>query len=111
MELVTLSRSDFQLEEARIDEVMADAVETITPAAEKRKVQIKLQTEEAWVRLEYDLFKTLLLNLMDNALKSGTDVVFVQGSCETSSTKSRLPTVDVAFLRKILKRSQRLFIW
>ena len=82
MELVTLSRSDFQLEEARIDEVMADAVETIMPAAEKRKVQIKLQAEEAWVRLEYDLFKTLLLNLMDNALKSGTDVVIVQGSCE-----------------------------
>ena len=87
MELVTLSRSDFQLEEARIDEVMADAVETITPAAEKRKVQIKLQTEEAWVRLEYDLFKTLLLNLMDNALKSGTDVVFVQGSCENEQYK------------------------
>ena len=66
---------------------MADAVETITPAAEKRKVQIKLQTEEAWVRLEYDLFKTLLLNLMDNALKSGTDVVFVQGSCENEQYK------------------------
>ena len=87
MELVTLSRSDFQLEEARIDEVMADAVETITPAAEKRKVQIKLQTEEAWVRLEYDLFKTLLLNLMDNALKSGTDVVFVQVCCENEQYK------------------------
>ena len=87
MELVTLSRSDFQLEEARIDEVMADAVETITPAAAKRKIQIKLQAEEAWVRLEYDLFKTLLLNLMDNALKSGTDVVLVQGSCENGQYK------------------------
>ncbi len=82
MELVTLSRSDFQLEEARIDEVMADAVETITPAAEKRQIRINVQAEEAWVRLEYDLFKTLLLNLMDNALKSGTDLVLVQGVCE-----------------------------
>lgn len=81
MELVTLSRSDFQLEEARINEVMADAVETITPAARKRQIQIHVQAEAAWVRLEYDLFKTLLMNLMDNALKSGTDVVFVQGVC------------------------------
>ena len=82
MELVTLSRSDFQLEEARIDEVIADAVETIKPAAEKRQIRISVQVEEAWVRLEYDLFKTLLLNLMDNALKSGTDTVLVQGTCE-----------------------------
>lgn len=35
MELVTLSQSNFQLEEARIDEVIADAVETIQPTAEK----------------------------------------------------------------------------
>ena len=61
MELVTLSQSNFQLEEARIDEVIADAVETIQPTAEKRNVRVQLQTESAWVRLEYDLFKTLLL--------------------------------------------------
>ena len=39
MELVTLSQSNFQLEEARIDEVIADAVETIQPTAEKRNVR------------------------------------------------------------------------
>ena len=82
MELVTLSRSDFQLEEARIDEVMADAVETIRPMAEKRTIHVQLTAEPAWVRLEYDLFKTLLLNLMDNALKSGTGRIDIQGSCE-----------------------------
>ena len=82
MELVTLSQSNFQLEEARIDEVIADAVETIQPTAEKRNVRVQLPTESAWVRLEYDLFKTLLLNLMDNALKSGTDRINIQGSCE-----------------------------
>ena len=52
------------------------------PTAEKRNVRVQLQTESAWVRLEYDLFKTLLLNLMDNALKSGTDRINIQGSCE-----------------------------
>jgi len=56
MELVTLSQSNFQLEEARIDEVIADAVETIQPTAEKRNVRVQLQTESAWVRLEYDLY-------------------------------------------------------
>lgn len=42
MELVTLSQSNFQLEEARIDEVIADAVETIQPTAEKRNFGLPL---------------------------------------------------------------------
>ena len=90
---------------------MADAVETITPAAEKRKVQIKLQTEEAWVRLEYDLFKTLLLNLMDNALNPVQMLCLYKAAVRTSSTKSRLPTVDVVFLRKIFEKITEAFIW
>ena len=46
MELVTLSQSNFQLEEARIDEVIADAVETIQPTAEKRNVRVQLQQNQ-----------------------------------------------------------------
>lgn len=79
LELITLERSDFQLEQARIDEVIADAVETARPAAAQRGIVLECQVQTAWVRLEYDLFKTLLLNLMDNALKSGTDRVEVTG--------------------------------
>ena len=79
LELITLERSDFQLEEARIDEVILDAAETARPAAVQRGITLECEVQTAWVRLEYDLFKTLLLNLMDNALKSGTDRIEVTG--------------------------------
>ncbi len=79
MELITLERSDFQLEQARIDEVIEDAIETARPAAEQRQICLCCQAQPGWVRLEYDLFKTLLLNLLDNALKSGTDRIDLKG--------------------------------
>jgi signal transduction histidine kinase len=82
LELVTLERTDFPLEEARIDEVLYDAVETALPSAQKRKITLTCKAEEAWVRLEHDLFKTLLLNLLDNALKSGTLGIQMTGECE-----------------------------
>lgn len=90
LELITLERSDFQLEQARVDEVIGDAVETARPAAKQREILLTCQTEPSWVRLEYDLFKTLLLNLIDNALKSGTDRVEVTGRTAAETYEIRI---------------------
>lgn len=90
LELITLGRSDFQLEQARIDEVVRDAVETVRPAAAQRGITLDCQAQAAWVRLEYDLFKTLLLNLIDNALKSGTDRIEVTGQVMAETYEIRI---------------------
>ena len=90
LELITLGRSDFQLEQARIDEVVRDAVETVRPASAQRGITLDCQAQAAWVRLEYDLFKTLLLNLIDNALKSGTDRIEVTGQVMAETYEIRI---------------------
>ena len=54
LELITLDKNDFRLEETRVSEIIADCVEN-------------------------DLFKTMLLNLIDNAVKSGGSKVEVSG--------------------------------
>ncbi len=77
LELITLDKNDFRLEETRISEIIADCVETAHEAARKHNTEIVYSADEAWVWLEYDLFKTMLLNLIDNAVKSGRQ----QGRC------------------------------
>jgi signal transduction histidine kinase len=54
-------------------------VETAHEAARKHNTEIVYSADEAWVWLEYDLFKTMLLNLIDNAVKSGGSKVDVSG--------------------------------
>lgn len=68
-----------RLEETRISGIIADCVETAHEAARKHNTEIVYSADEAWVWLEYDLFKTMLLNLIDNAVKSGGSKVDVSG--------------------------------
>ena len=62
LELITLDKNDFRLEETRVSEIIADCVETAHEAARKHNTEIVYSADEAWVWLEYDLFKTMLLN-------------------------------------------------
>lgn len=79
MELITLDRQDFLLEEMDVKALFQDVEETAFPAALKRRVSLSVSCEPGYIRVEYDLFKTLLLNLLDNALKSGGTKVKLSG--------------------------------
>ena len=61
------------------DTLYQNCVETAHEAAKKHNTEIVYSADEAWVWLEYDLFKTMLLNLIDNAVKSGGSKVEVSG--------------------------------
>ncbi len=82
MELITLDRQDFLLEEMDLGQLLRDVEETAFPAALKRRVKVSFTWEPGYARVEYDLFKTLLLNLLDNAFKSGGTRVRVTGQVE-----------------------------
>lgn len=109
LELLTLERTDFQLEQARIDEVILDAAETARPAAGQRGITLKCQAQPAWVRLEYDLFKTLLLNLLDNALKSGTDRIEMTGQAAGDVYQIRIADYGRGIPREELERITEAF--
>lgn len=81
LELITLERQDFLLEEMSMADFFNDVEKTAQANAEKRAVELSLQIQDGYVRIEYDLFKTLILNLIDNALKSGGTNVCVTGTC------------------------------
>lgn len=82
MDLLNLDRREFLLEQTELSGLLRDAGETLRPAAEKRGIVLKIQAEEGWARAEWDLMKTLLLNLLDNAMKSGTDQITLCGASQ-----------------------------
>ena len=79
LELMTLRKNDFMLEEIQMSDSMKDVEDTIRPAAAKKGIKTFFDYEPGYVRMEIDLFKTLVLNLIDNAMKSGTSDVAVLG--------------------------------
>ena len=80
LELMTLSKNDFLLEEVQMSDFLKDIEETIKPAAAKKNVHTFFDYVDGYCKIEIDLFKTLVLNLIDNAMKSGSpDVAVLSG--------------------------------
>ncbi len=77
LELMTMNNHDYMLEEIEMTDFFHDIKDTILPSAQKKGVKISFMCSPGYVKIEYDLFKTMILNLTDNALKSGTDKVAV----------------------------------
>ena len=73
MELIILNRHNFTLIEMYMDEVLQDAADTLMPVLEQNGAEISVAAQHFCVRIEFDLFKTLLLNLIDNAVKAAAN--------------------------------------
>lgn len=82
MKLINITKSDFVFEETNMKMFMEDVESTITPLSARKGVPIEFHCEDGYVKVEMDLFKTMILNLIDNAFKSGGANVAVLGWVE-----------------------------
>lgn len=79
MELTVLDHGDFVLEEVRTDELFQELASDMEYLMEKNGVTFQCSVQRASIRVEYDLFKTLLLNLVDNSIKAGAKHIWITG--------------------------------
>lgn len=79
MDLIILNRQDFVLEEMRADELLANIAGGLKPVLEDKNVLLRMNAPPAYIMVEYDLFKTLLLNVIDNAIKAGCNIITITG--------------------------------
>lgn len=70
MELFVLDKQDFTLMEMDALEVLGDIAVTMKPVLEKKGAELTVGAEKAYISIEFDLFKTLVMNLIDNAAKA-----------------------------------------
>lgn len=80
MDLFVLGRNEFLLETMPAQEVLENVLQGIEPILQERGADFKVQAENAYIKVEFDLFKTLLWNLVDNATKAGSSEVSVVGT-------------------------------
>jgi signal transduction histidine kinase len=79
LELIVLNKEDFMLEELRADELLKDIGESLAPLMDKSHVKLEITAQAAYVHVEYDLIKTLLQNLIDNAVKAESTRIRLAG--------------------------------
>jgi len=85
MDLTILDHKEFGLQEVRTDLLFYELAEEAAYLLEEKGVSLELSVEPAYIRVEYDLFQTLFLNLVDNAIKAGAKQISVTGSVGSAS--------------------------
>ncbi len=82
MELIVLDKQDFILMELPVDELFADTLDTLKPILDDKEINLVIDTVQAYIFVEHDLFKTMLLNLIDNSIKAGANTITLSSRIE-----------------------------
>lgn len=76
MDWFVLNKQDFVLETLEVRELFEQLLPEINPICAGSNVRLQVELEEGRIEAEYDLFSSMMLNLIDNAIKAdGTDIV------------------------------------
>jgi len=119
LDLIVLNRQDFILEEMNAQELFEDIAGSLKPMLDDKNVALKLNLQPAYIKVEYDLFKTLMFNLIDNSVKAGCTLVEIVGKQNQDNyaisvidngrgmPKSELAKITEAFYTVDKSRSRR----
>ncbi len=109
MELLVLNRQDFIMEYLNVQELFQNIKETVEPQANKKKCKIVLDMTFVYVKVEYDLLKTLVLNLLDNAMKANATEITVRGRVEEERYKVYIEDNGIGIQKEELNHIMEAF--
>jgi signal transduction histidine kinase len=82
MDLFVLDKQNFALEEMAVKDIFEDLRLGIEPVCQKFEVRIHMKIENGIIKVDYDLFKTMMLNLADNSIKADCKDIWISGKEE-----------------------------
>ncbi len=82
MELVSTGNGSLEKKSVRLDKLLTDISVAFEPILKAKSVKLKTVTEPVVIMADRDLFKSLLYNLVDNAVKASPENETVSLSCK-----------------------------
>ena len=70
LDLLLLEKDAFSMKEVMLDIFLENIMPILMPMAEKKQVKLVWQSDSVSIKIEPDLVKSLLYNLVDNAIKA-----------------------------------------
>lgn len=86
MDIVSLKKSGLKKEEIQTNEMVEDVKLTLSPKLEARDAHIEFSVQDEYIYVDYDLFKTVVVNVIDNSLKAGAKKITVSGERQEGRT-------------------------
>lgn len=80
MDLFVLDKQDFLLERMSVREMFENLAQGVEPVCRKHGAALHMEMQDSMIAVDYDLFKTMILNLVDNAVKADCRDVWISGT-------------------------------
>lgn len=94
LELTVAGNAELEFAKINIIELLNEIENSVKPIIEKRKMQLNITPVNAIVRVDKDLFISLLYNLIDNAVKASDDGQKIDVKCTLSGDKLTICVTD-----------------
>lgn len=82
MDLFVMDKQVFSLEEMSVREIFENLKQGIEPICGNCGVQLCVEMAEGRIQVDYDLFKSMILNLVDNSIKADCKGIWITGKTE-----------------------------
>lgn len=80
MDLTNFNRQEFSLEYLPADELLLEITQEMREILKDKDVKIICRTEPAYINTDYDLMKSLIFNIIDNAIKAECRTITINGT-------------------------------
>lgn len=84
MDLFVLDKQKFVLEKMSVKEMFQNLEQGMELVCRKSEVVLHMDIEDGCIKVDYDLFKTIILNLIDNAMKADSKNLWMSGKQESN---------------------------
>ena len=82
MDLFVMDKQDFAPEEISVKDIFVNLRQGIEPVCRKHEVRFQMEIGNGIIKIDYDLFKTMILNLIDNSIKADCKDIWISGKAE-----------------------------
>ncbi len=90
MDLFVLDKQDFLLERISVKEMFENLKQGIEPVCRKHGKSLHMDMEDSMIEVDYDLFKTMILNLVDNSVKADCKDMWIVGMQGSNTYQIRI---------------------
>ena len=79
LDMINLDNNNIMKEEINTSEMAVDLENTIKMKMQDKDINAEFSFEEYYINVDYDLFKTVIINLIDNSIKAKPSEIKVSG--------------------------------
>lgn len=94
MDMFVLDKQDFIMERYSVGELFGNMKQGMEPVCRKYGVKLHIHLEDGWVDVDFDLFKTMILNMIDNSVKADCKDIWITGELEEKVRKYQIKLSD-----------------